>query len=320
MDYYQAPLIPSAFIWRRAHSLSGLWLVLFLIEHLIVNSQAALFIGDDGSGFVTAVNSIKDLPYLPVIEIFLLGMPLFIHGVWGIKYLLTSESNSLPTDGSTVSLPQFARNHAYTWQRITSWILLFGIVAHVIHMRIIQYPESAQLGAHHYYMSRLNTDNGLYTLSRRLGVDLYDKNQIQQMNEQMTKQSMAFEHSTVNDPNHLIAVQKSQETKAWLNAIEKRPLNENQVIAVSNSFGVAELLMVRDSFKDPIIILLYTGLVLAACFHAFNGLWTFLITWGISLTARSQKLMRKIAVSLMILITFLGLSAIWGTYWLNLNH
>src|ERR1700719_477349 len=86
---YRAPLIPQAFIWRRAHSLTGLWLVLFLIEHLIVNSQAALFVGDNGNGFVNAVNSIKDLPYLPVIEIFLLGVPFLIHGLWGIKYLLT---------------------------------------------------------------------------------------------------------------------------------------------------------------------------------------------------------------------------------------
>lgn len=41
---YPAPPLPSAFIWRRAHSLTGLWLVLFLIEHLLTNSQAALFL------------------------------------------------------------------------------------------------------------------------------------------------------------------------------------------------------------------------------------------------------------------------------------
>src|ERR1700680_135924 len=93
MAAYQAPPIPKAFIWRRMHSLTGIWLVLFLMEHLLTNSQAALFIGEDGSGFVRAVNFLKNLPYLPVIEIVLLGIPLLIHGIWGIRYLWNAEYN-----------------------------------------------------------------------------------------------------------------------------------------------------------------------------------------------------------------------------------
>lgn len=319
MESYQAPLIPRAFIWRRAHSLTGLWLVLFLIEHLLVNSQAALFIGDDGSGFVTAVNSIKDLPYLPVIEIFLLGVPFFIHGIWGVKYLLTGEPNSLPSNGMDVSLPQYSRNHAYTWQRVTSWILLFGIIAHVIHMRFIQYPTSAQLGHEHFYVTRISADNGLFPLSRRLGFDLYNQEQIEKIRYQLTPKP-ALSKNEDQTPDALIQAQKSREQEAWLKALEKHPPNEDQLIAVSPNFGIAELLLVRDSFKDPIIILLYTGLVLAACFHGFNGLWTFMITWGVTLTVNSQRWMRKLATVLMILISFLGLAAIWGTYWLNLKQ
>lgn len=319
MEFYTAPPIPRDFIWRRVHSFLGLWLVLFLIEHLLVNSQAALFIGDNGGGFVTAVNSIKELPYLPAIEIFLLGVPFLIHGLWGINYLLSAKVNSLPTDGASVSLPEFSRNHAYTWQRITSWILLFGVVAHVIHMRFIEYPDSAQLSANHFYMSRLNLDNGLYTLADRLGFEIYTPAQIQQIKAQI--QSHLVEGQEENHtPEGLVAAQRSREEGAWLKALERRPLNENQVIAVSKSFGIAELLMVRDAFKDPMMILLYTGFVLAACFHAFNGLWTFMIKWGFTLTANSQRLMRKLATGLMVLVTFLGLAAIWGTYWLNLKQ
>src|SRR5262249_14087387 len=156
------------FIWRRAHSLTGIWLVLFLIEHLLLNSQAALFIGDDGSGFISGVNFIRDLPYLPVIELGLLGIPFLVHGIWGVKYLLTGKFNSFPTDGSSPSLPQYPRNHAYTWQRITSWILLVGITAHVIHMRFIEYPTSSKINSQKFYMIRLNKDDGLKTLSQRL--------------------------------------------------------------------------------------------------------------------------------------------------------
>ncbi len=319
MEYYKAPPIPRAFIWRRAHSLTGLWLVLFLIQHLIVNSQAALFIGDNGSGFVAAANSLKALPYLPVIEIVLLGIPFLIHGAWGVKYLFTAHSNSFPTDGSTVSLTQYSRNHAYTWQRITSWILLFGILAHVIHMRFILHPAAGQQDTEQFYMMPVSLDNGLYTLAKRLGFDIYTKQQIEQIKEQITSRPL-LERAQSDTPEALIAAQKSREEYAWLKALESQPLNENQIMTVSKTFGVAELLMVRDSFKNPISIFFYTGLVLASCFHAFNGLWTFMITWGVTLTAASQSLLLKIATGLTVLISLLGLAAIWGTYWLNLRY
>lgn len=311
-DYYAAPLIPKAFIWRRAHSLTGLWFALFLIEHLFVNSQAALLIGDDGNGFVKAVNAIRSLPYLPVIEITLLAVPFFIHAIWGIKYIFTSQSNSFQTDGSLPSLPQYPINRAYTWQRITSWILLIGILAHVIHMRFIEYPTSMQMGTQHYYMVSLNQDDGLYTLSKRLGFDLFDQMQVKSLvNPEIPKVQN-------NTPESLIQAQTYKEQMDWNRTLQDFNLKSHQMVAVAHNFGVAELLMVRDTFKNPIMILLYTGLVLAACFHGFNGLWTFMIRWGVTLTHRSQQIMRKICVFLMVLITFLGLAAIWGTYWINL--
>lgn len=316
---YRASPTPRAFIWRRVHSLTGLWLVLFLCEHLFTNSQAALFIGDDGAGFVSAVNFLKDLPYLPVIEIFLLGIPFLIHGLWGVRYLLTAKYNVLPTDGSSPSLPQYTRNQAYTWQRMTSWILLVGILAHVIHMRFIAYPTSAQLGAQHLYISRVEADRGLYTLSKRLNFEIYTQKEIQEIKNKIESQPRVQEEQN-SPPEVLIEAQKQREELGWLAALEKWPLKENQWIASSPSFGIAELLLVRDTFKNPIMSLLYTGLVLATCFHAFNGLWTFMISWGVTLTSRSQQLMRSLATILMIIVTFLGLAAIWGTYWFNLKN
>ena len=268
---YSSPPIPSSFIWRRAHSLTGLWLVLFLMEHLFTNSQAALLIGDDGSGFVQAVNFLKNLPYLPLIEITLLGIPFLIHGWWGICYLKTAQYNSFSTDGSSPSLSKYSRNRAYTWQRITSWILLFGILAHVIQMRFLEYPTSAQLGTEHFYINRVESDNGLYPLSKRLGFDLYSQEKIENLKQHLSNQPLTeIEHE--NSPQKLIAAQTEQQKEEWLKAILKWPLQSNQLIAVSPSFGVAELLLVRDTFKSPTMILLYTGLVLATCFHAFNGL------------------------------------------------
>ncbi len=313
-DSYQAPPIPSHFIWRRAHSLTGIWLVLFLMEHLFTNSQAALYIGDNGIGFVNSVSWLKNLPYLQVIEIVLLGVPFLVHGIWGIKYLMTAKYNSTSSDGSQPSLPQYKRNKAYTWQRITSWILLVGIVGHVVQMRFINYPTATQLNGHDYYMLPISLDRGLTTLSYRLDFELYDQNKIDAFKnelEQETKASL----SSVEDA---VLVQNQKQRQSWLEALEAKALHENEIMAVTPSFGVAELLMVRDTFKSPLMIFLYTGLVLAACFHAFNGLWTAMISWGVTLTVTSQRLMRKFAVGLMVIITFLGLAAIWGTYWINL--
>lgn len=314
---YQSPPIPRAFIWRRAHSLTGLWLVLFLMEHLLTNSQAALWVGEDGSGFVRAVNSIKGLPYLQAIEIFLLGVPLLVHGLWGIQYLMTAKYNSFNTNGSSPSLPQYPRNRAFTWQRITSWVLLFGIAAHVVQMRFIEYPSSAKVGTQQFYMVRIRQDEGLAPLSKRLGFTLYNQQQIKVEKLRILLQSTPPIQSQA--PQDLLSAQKTQEEKNWLEAVEKWSLHENEAVAIAPSFGVAELLMVRDTFKNPLMILLYTGLVLAACFHGFNGLWTFMITWGVTLTSRSQQLMRSLATGLMVLIAFLGLAAIWGTYWINLR-
>jgi succinate dehydrogenase / fumarate reductase cytochrome b subunit len=78
--------------------------------------------------------------------------------------------------------------------------------------------------------------------------------------------------------------------------------------------------MVRETFKSPVMMVFYTIFVLAACFHAFNGLWTFMITWGVTLSDRSQKLMLVISTILMLIVTFLGLATIYLTYYVNLRH
>ncbi len=76
----------------------GLWLILYLIEHLIVNSQADLWIGDDGIGFIGLVNLLESLPYLLVIEIVFIGTSLLIHGILGVERALTAKTNSVLSD------------------------------------------------------------------------------------------------------------------------------------------------------------------------------------------------------------------------------
>ncbi|MGH2638841.1 MAG: succinate dehydrogenase, partial [Rhabdochlamydiaceae bacterium] len=96
-------------------------------------------------------------------------------------------------------------------------------------------------------------------------------------------------------------------------------VSSTHVVAVTSDFGTATLLSVRDTFKSPLYVGLYTIFVLAACFHAFNGFWTFLITWGVVLRVCAQKGALKLAWAFMTLVAFFGLAAIWGTYFLNLK-
>lgn len=264
-------VIPTAFIWKRAHSIAGLWLSAFLIQHLLVNSQAALFVGDDGEGFIRAANALESLPFLPILELLVLGVPILVHLVWGVQYLRTAKYNSASNDGTTPRMTAYPRNHAYTWQRITAWLLILGVLAHVVHMRFMERPEEIRINGDKIYRVQLKADEGLPTLASRLHVEL-------------------------------------------------SPDKEGEVIATAPDFGRAELLMVRETFKSPIMILLYTLFVLAACFHAFNGVWTFLIKWGVALNPRSQQLFRMLTTGLMIIVSFLGLAAVWGTYWVNLRQ
>ncbi|GAB4187124.1 MAG: succinate dehydrogenase cytochrome b558 subunit [Simkaniaceae bacterium] len=331
------------FLWRRVHSLTGLFIVLFLIEHLLTNSQAALLIGDNGEGFIRAVNFIKNLPYLPVIEIVLLGVPFAIHGFFGIKYALTGKINSYRSSGIKPSLPEYGRNRAYTWQRMTSWILLVGVIAHVAYMRFYRYPTELNFGDTRYFFTRVNMDPGLYTVADRLGVEIYTPDEIAKEEEGMQRKikEMAstvekaeeirekepkglqsiipIPYNRQND-SVLTKVQTLKQQERFIKALKSKSLSSTEVMTVSKDFGTATLLVVRDAFKGLGTGILYTVFVLSAVFHGFNGLWTFMITWGWVIRMRSQSKMVNFCIGFMIVVGFLGLAAIWGPYWINLRN
>jgi succinate dehydrogenase / fumarate reductase cytochrome b subunit len=285
---------PRAFIWRRLHSLSGVFLALYIAEHLFVNSQAALLVANADSGFVAAVDAIQKLPFLPFLEMGLLGMPILLHLILGIRYLHTSASNVYGGDGSVPSLGEYSANWRYTLQRITSWIVLIALVGHIVQMRFIHYPlHSEAMGVHPIsYAVRISEDRYLQPLAERLGISLYGEAAVDALESAYPQ----------------IAAQ-----------VSGKPLKDNELVAVANSFGKIELLVVRDTFKQPIMVVLYTLFVLAACYHAFNGLWTAMIRWGVTLTVRSQRYMLFFCSALMILVAFFGLASIFGSYWLNFH-
>ena len=331
----RAEISLKEFAWRRVHSLLGLWIVLFLIEHMLTNSQAALLFGESGMGFIRAVNFIKNLPYLPVIEILLIGVPILFHGILGIRILMGSKINAFPGSKSRPNLTKYARNHAYSWQRITSWILLVGIIAHVGFMRFYMYPAIANMGKQSFYFVRIGIDPGLYAVAGRLKSTLYDEmaiekvrervkaqeKELEQMEAEVKRQELQESEGYSKHQADLVAqYQVLENKKIYLKALTKKRLSKGQVIAQCLDFGTASLLTVRDAFKSIFKATLYTIFVLAAVYHGFNGFWTFMITWGIVLKMRSQSRAVNLCVGLMLLIGFLGLASIWGTYFINLRN
>lgn len=327
-------VFPRNWLARRWHSLLGLWLVIYIVEHLLVNSQAALLVGHDGGGFIHAVNAIHDLPYLPVLEVVVIGLPFLLHAVWGIRYAITAKFNSVSSDGRRPALPRYPRNHAFSWQRIASWVILIGVILHVIQMRFVDYPHKIVVGGENrLFIVDVPIDEGLYTLADRLGVDLYDQERIERTLAQYQIEEAAL---LKQDGPNTRGIQETQRydlqlgqalnriqqvglDRAFVEGLVKKYPKEYQVAAVTDQFGKASLLMVRATFRDPWMILLYTLFVLAAVYHGFRGLWSFMIVWGLTLTARSQQYMSTLAICAMIVVGFLGLSAVWLTYWVNLR-
>jgi succinate dehydrogenase / fumarate reductase cytochrome b subunit len=280
----------------------GLWLVLYLIMHLLTNSLAAVAPGQDGAGFILQVDKINSLPYLKALELCFLALPILIHMGWGVRYLFTAKLNSFATDGSKPALSRYSRNRAFTWQRLTSWVLLVGIIAHVVQMRFVDRPvEVFEGGLKQAYVVRLTLDPGLLAVANRFDAQLYDQQRIAALAAQV--------------PNH----PRDRMQELLLPALRAKSLKATQVMAVAPRFGTAVLLMLRDTFKSPWMLVLYTIFVSAAVYHAFNGLWTFAIVWGVTLTERSRQLLLKGCWLLILFVGFLGLAAVWGTYWINLR-
>lgn len=268
--------LPYPFVMRRLHSLLGLWLAIYLFEHLLVNSQMALYFQDDGSSFIKMVNKIHAMPFLKVIEITVLGLPFLVHGLWGIRYALTSKSNSYPSKGNKPSLPEYKRNRAFTWQRLTSWILLFGIIGHVAQMRFINYPTLIYEGQTKHYYFPVEESPAVLKVASNVKTSVLTPDEVA---------TLGFH------------------------------VKQGDIYLDAPNAGTAFLILVRETFKSPLMVILYSIFVVAAAYHGFNGLWTFLITWGVTLSERAQGRARILTTLLMWGVMFLGLMAIWGTYW-----
>ncbi|HEY8341571.1 MAG TPA: succinate dehydrogenase cytochrome b558 subunit, partial [Calditerricola sp.] len=114
-----------AFFYRRLHSLLGVIPVgAFLVEHLITNYFATR--GEEA--FTEKVLWINNLPFLILLEVFFIFLPILFHGVYGLYIAYQAKPNL----GSFGTL----RNAMFVLQRVTGVITLIFIAWHVWETRV----------------------------------------------------------------------------------------------------------------------------------------------------------------------------------------
>jgi succinate dehydrogenase / fumarate reductase, cytochrome b subunit len=111
---------------RRLHSLTGILPIgLFLAFHLFTNSKAL----HGPEHFNSAAGEISKLPYVTLIEIFGIALPILFHMVLGVLIAVTGQMNT--------SRFTYERNWGYVLQRASGLFLVVFIITHVWSTRFV---------------------------------------------------------------------------------------------------------------------------------------------------------------------------------------
>ncbi|WEG13947.1 succinate dehydrogenase cytochrome b558 subunit [Pullulanibacillus sp. KACC 23026] len=70
--------------------------------------------------------------------------------------------------------------------------------------------------------------------------------------------------------------------------------------------------MMQQILSNPWMCAFYIVGVLSAVFHFSNGLWAFMVHWGITVSPKSQKAMAYVSVIIFVLLAIVGVSAVFA--------
>lgn len=74
----------------------------------------------------------------------------------------------------------------------------------------------------------------------------------------------------------------------------------------------ASFSFMQQVVSSNISLALYIIGVLASIFHFTNGIWTFLITWGITISPESQRKVEYVTLAFFIVLSVIGLRALFA--------
>jgi succinate dehydrogenase/fumarate reductase cytochrome b subunit (b558 family) len=114
----------NTFVLRKLHQLTGIIpLGLFFFVHMFTNSKAI----NGEESFEKAVGDIHEIPYLLLLEVFGIFLPLLFHSIYGV--IISAESRP------NVFAYNYGRNWFYFFQRATGIFLFFFLFFHILNLR-----------------------------------------------------------------------------------------------------------------------------------------------------------------------------------------
>lgn len=129
-------MVSNYFFIKRLHSLLGIIpLALFLAEHMLVNSFSTV----GSAQFNSVAGALRSMPYLVLIELTFIIIPLYFHGFLGLWIVY---------QGSVEVRVPYMRNWLYLLQRATGLILIVFITYHILATRVY----SSLSGKHDLYV------------------------------------------------------------------------------------------------------------------------------------------------------------------------
>lgn len=146
----------SSYFWRKLHSLSGILPIgIFLCEHLFLNSLAL----KGETAFNQGAALLHSIPYLWVLELIIIFVPLSFHALYGIWLVYLTKNNPL-----TYS---YFRNWLFYLQRVTALITLAFVVWHVVVLRFANGVMSNEIN---YSFVLQSLSNPMVTLFYGIGL------------------------------------------------------------------------------------------------------------------------------------------------------
>ncbi len=70
--------------------------------------------------------------------------------------------------------------------------------------------------------------------------------------------------------------------------------------------------MMVDIFNNPFMIAFYVIGLLSATFHFSNGMWSFLVSWGITVGPRAQQISSYVWLGFFVILSYIGLMAMFA--------
>ncbi|WP_053364279.1 succinate dehydrogenase cytochrome b558 subunit [Bacillus sp. FJAT-27251] len=68
--------------------------------------------------------------------------------------------------------------------------------------------------------------------------------------------------------------------------------------------------MMADILASPFMFIFYVVGVLSAIFHFANGLWSFLVSWGFTVSPRSQVISTYVTIGIFVVLSVIGIRAL----------